>query len=382
MASEIRLLLAAAQDAESRGDRPRAIARLQEAAEFYRSRRMERRAAQMERHIDRLEGRTVQVPLDAIADPHLDDLSEDDHAMTYVLDDGALGDDESLQDDGLGFGDELLDAPSRRLQDDFERGPQRADPAIEAWCSFCCKPKTEVGPLVAGPAGAYICAACIGLSGGLLSVDVPVIAVPEPKRVEPQSRSTFLPAQSRAKAEWERRNPRVALVIGPEGAGKSVFLESVGRVAARPFTRGDGSLTVLDLHSPLWADEEGALTRWLDGDESRRVIVAARGALPKPALVLSGASGDESIYDTAALAESVGATISSNVLSRVDGVLAMPAPDRQGLRALATALLNAKGVELPESALESLLEIAQRSGRSAKELAALIARVPAGAYRQ
>lgn len=42
-----------------------------------------------------------------------------------------------------------------------QRGPSAADPAIDCWCSFCCRPKSEVGPMVAGPAGAFICAGCI-----------------------------------------------------------------------------------------------------------------------------------------------------------------------------------------------------------------------------
>jgi ClpX C4-type zinc finger len=41
-----------------------------------------------------------------------------------------------------------------------ERLPVLADAAHKAWCSFCCRPGTEVGNLVAGPVGAFICRAC------------------------------------------------------------------------------------------------------------------------------------------------------------------------------------------------------------------------------
>ena len=162
MASEIRSLLEADQRAEAQGDRPRAVARLQEAAEFYRSRRMERRAAQMERHIDRLEGRAV----------HLDHFWEDDDAVAHVLEDTPF-ETSAPSDDGLGFGDELLPTGkrARRMESSiFDRGPQPADPAIDAWCSFCCKPKAEVGALIAGPAGAFICASCLSTSANLLAL--------------------------------------------------------------------------------------------------------------------------------------------------------------------------------------------------------------------
>src|SRR5262249_2020594 len=49
----------------------------------------------------------------------------------------------------------------------FERTPTLADPALEAWCSFCCRPSREVGALVAGPSQAYVCRGCGELAGSL-----------------------------------------------------------------------------------------------------------------------------------------------------------------------------------------------------------------------
>jgi len=46
--------------------------------------------------------------------------------------------------------------------------PVLADPAQAAWCSFCCRPGQEVGSLVAGPAGAYICRGCVERAQALL----------------------------------------------------------------------------------------------------------------------------------------------------------------------------------------------------------------------
>jgi hypothetical protein len=49
-----------------------------------------------------------------------------------------------------------------------ERLPVLADAAHKAWCSFCCRPGVEVGNLVAGPVGAFICRACTERALGLL----------------------------------------------------------------------------------------------------------------------------------------------------------------------------------------------------------------------
>lgn len=45
---------------------------------------------------------------------------------------------------------------------------RRATEAVRtrnAYCSFCCKEHTEVGPLVEGPNWVYICYKCIRLCG-------------------------------------------------------------------------------------------------------------------------------------------------------------------------------------------------------------------------
>lgn len=50
----------------------------------------------------------------------------------------------------------------------LERVPVLAEVAQAAWCSFCCRPGGEVGRLVAGPAGAYICRGCVERAKALL----------------------------------------------------------------------------------------------------------------------------------------------------------------------------------------------------------------------
>ncbi|MFY0575538.1 ClpX C4-type zinc finger protein [Cystobacter fuscus] len=104
----------------------------------------------------------------------------------------------------------------------IERGPTRADPALEAWCSFCCRPRTEVGPLVAGPAGAFICAACIGESSSLLGGVTARAASARPRASRPVTQELLGQAEARARLESGlAAGGRRVLVLGPEGSGKS-----------------------------------------------------------------------------------------------------------------------------------------------------------------
>jgi hypothetical protein len=47
---------------------------------------------------------------------------------------------------------------------------QAAATAIQAGCSFCSKPSSEVEKLIAGP-GVYICNVCVGLCNSILSAE-------------------------------------------------------------------------------------------------------------------------------------------------------------------------------------------------------------------
>ncbi|MEW5740515.1 MAG: ClpX C4-type zinc finger protein [Myxococcota bacterium] len=404
--ANFRELLSAAQQAEIRGDKTEAIRLLREAAAAYRDRDMASRALQMLRQIRRLEGASVE------------DLLDEDTVTGVRPAPGVAAGDE------LGFGDSLLPAaaglidsaldevereetdeggsPAPRtwaLSDDEEdeapvsrrrigrtlveqRGPQPADPAIDAWCSFCCRPKVEVGPLVAGPAGAFICAACAQTSSALFAGEAspaPRSTPPAPAIEDPAPRWT-LPSQAAARARLERARPKLALVVGPEGAGKSALLRSLGTPAQPPFERLAGDLVVVDLAEPLSAQDEARLLRWLDEHPQRRAVVGVRGAVPRPVLMLKSESGEEPVYDTAALHDSV-KHLSRAGLSRVDAVVPLDTPDRPALEALARALLEARGVALPDEAVTQLLELAERAGRGAHELAALIARIPPGKYQ-
>jgi hypothetical protein len=189
-----------------------------------------------------------------------------------------------------------------------------------------------------------------------------------------------MPSQAAARARLERARPKLALVVGPEGSGKSALLKSLGPAVRPPFERLAGDVAVIDLDGPLSPQDEARLLRWLDEHPQRRAVVGVRGALPRPALVLRGEAGDEPVYDTATLHETV-KQLSAAGLARVDAVVPLEPPDRPALEALARALLEARGVTLPDEAVAHLLQIAERAGRGAHELAALIARIPRGSYQ-
>src|SRR5262249_24565228 len=119
MASDVREYLRAAQAAEIQGDTVRAIELLRTAAAAYQRAGNHPRAEQMWRPPQGLDARPAK--------------------------------------------------PRRWVDPESAgRGPPLAAPAQAAWCSFCCRPRDEAGPLVAGPAGAFICTACASQASSLL----------------------------------------------------------------------------------------------------------------------------------------------------------------------------------------------------------------------
>jgi hypothetical protein len=143
-----RELLQSAQAAEREGDLARAGALLEQAARIYESTGHDARAAQMRRHVERL-GAIARTGARGVEEP----------ASGGRRNGGPEG---SVE--------EALPGVDRTL---FERTPTLADPTLEAWCSFCCRPSREVGPLVAGPTQAYVCRACVRLAASLLDGPAP-----------------------------------------------------------------------------------------------------------------------------------------------------------------------------------------------------------------
>lgn len=334
--SDIRRLLSDAQDAERRGKKEEAGRLLRVAAAWYRDRQMLRRAGQMLRQARRVEGIEEEAPVE----------------------ESVFGFGEEAEEPELGDGRVLVE----------QRVPQLADPSVDAWCSFCCCPKSEVGPLVAGPAGAYVCAGCVDTASSLLSRE-PAPAVESRGPWEIKAPAFELRSQRRARLRFTRSRARLALVIGPEGTGKSAWLSSLG---SQP------ELRLVELTQPLTPAEETELLRWVEiGGRSAFLVV--RAAVPPPALVLQGEHGDEPLHDTATLVGSV-PHLSARVLARVDGVIPFEPPNPEELVALAQAMADARGVSLPEAALTQLVALALKAQRGAHELATLIARIAPGKY--
>ena len=338
-----------AQDAERRGRKDEAVRLLRIAAAWYRDRQLLRRAGQMLRQARRVEGvEEEEVPGEAV----------------FGFDDPTVG---TAEDEV----DSVAEVREGRVLLE-QRSPQLADPAIDAWCSFCCRPKTEVGPLVAGPAGAYICEGCVGTSSGLLGGNIPMpraASLETSGQWEIKTLAFELTAQRRARSRFTRSRSRLALVIGPEGTGKSAWLQSLG---AQP------DLRHLEVSRALSAAEEEELLSWIEPG-GRSAFLVVRGAVPPPALVLQGEHGDEPLHDTASLVGKV-PFLTGRLLSRVDAVIAFEPALPEELVALAQSLSEARGVSLPEAALTQLVSLALKAQNGAHELVTLIARIPPGKY--
>src|SRR5205823_2789520 len=130
MPDEVREYIRAAQQAELRGDKPQAVELLKKAAAMVRSGGNFQRALHLLRHAQRLNGDQPE-------------LADEIRRLEWLPDKPFLravdGDDDREEEAAL--------APLRELEGRdrkmFDRGPTRADPELAAWCSFCCKPRTE-----------------------------------------------------------------------------------------------------------------------------------------------------------------------------------------------------------------------------------------------
>ena len=203
-----RELLQSAQAAEREGDLARAGALLEQAARIYESTGHDARAAQMRRHVERL-GAVAWTGARGVEEPS--------------------GSGRSGQEDTPGL--EALPGADRAL---FERTPTLADPTLEAWCSFCCRPSREVGALVAGPAHAYVCRGCVELAGALLD-RVPETGGATARAV---SAETDLPTTRRLRAF---DSARLTPVPGPGQTASAAADESAPMPEQKPVSRTVGN---------------------------------------------------------------------------------------------------------------------------------------------
>ncbi|CAM4361495.1 ClpX C4-type zinc finger protein [Corallococcus exiguus] len=280
----------------------------------------------------------------------------------------------------------------RREKRIIERGPTRADPALDAWCSFCCRPRGEVGDLVAGPAGAFICKGCLGESQGLLGDVVAPSPVRKPVVEEPRAGAVEMVGHDEVKTLLERTvqaGARCLLLVGPEGCGKSLFFQTLQRrgqgvlasVDALESTPGTEPLLVEDVDR-LEPRAQAALTAFLANRPARAVVMSARGAVSSLGLWVRGEGGSLPVPTTAGMIEAVQGTVPVSLLERVQVLLPVRRPTVPELVEVArrTLALRQPAVTLTDEVLGAFAAEAVRSPRAGHELQALLSRVYAGSW--
>ena len=159
-----------------------------------------------------------------------------------------------------------------------------------ALCSFCGKSHREVGPLIEGPEGIFICAQCVELCESIIQQEKRkagpaaghIANVPSPREI-----TTFLDyyvvGQEQAKRtlgvavhnHYKRLNSLTAgreeneveleksniLLIGPTGSGKTLLARTLARMLHVPFAIGDA--TTLTEAGYVGEDVENLLLRLL-----------------------------------------------------------------------------------------------------------------------
>ncbi|MBU8898569.1 hypothetical protein KRR26_23440 [Corallococcus sp. M34] len=276
----------------------------------------------------------------------------------------------------------------------IERGPVRAPEEVEAWCSFCCRPRGEVGALVASPAGAFICRACLDESTRLLSE---VTAVPRagtahvaspPVAVAPVRAGQERPFAMIADAL--RAGARCVLLVGLEGSGKSTLLEAFSKsgqgIMATVGSLEEGTsaecLLVEDVDR-LGPASQRALAAFLSKPSRSPVVLSARGIPKSAGWTLRGDAGRLFVPSTAGLSEAVEGRMHLAVLEHVQGFVPLPMPSRADFVEMAKTWLSQRSpaISLSEDVLAAFAAEALRSPRAGHELRALLSRVIAGSWR-
>lgn len=440
MADEVREYVRAAQEAEVRGDVGQAIEHLRKAATLYRTRGNTARALQMLRHARRLDGTRQDI---------IDEINRLEWLPEQPMQNAVSGTVTLEPSDELKAELEKLLKPLDEAEvpgadkQMFERGPTKADPTLSAWCSFCCKPKKEVGELVAGPAGAFVCASCVFESARLLAVplvqgdadgarhDGTTPTVPRgdtrghPDREEPQpakntdtrviasteesvvaaaqrvrpATSFALPFSGQRAAVRQveaalRRGARVVLLMGPEGSGKSAYLAEleargigtrVGTLRRNPPGADARSATVLlvDDFASFSAEERATFAARVAADESLSVILSVRGDAPTDGVTLLSDDGPLVVHSTRSLLSgALQDLFPPTLVELIDAVAVFEPLSVADLRLLAQrfAERRASDLDLSEDVLDALVELAAKSGRGGRELEALIRRIPPGSW--
>jgi hypothetical protein len=254
-----------------------------------------------------------------------------------------------------------------------ERGPTLAAPDQEAWCSFCCKPRAEVGDLVAGPTGSFICSGCVQQSVSFLNVTATSQPTPVPLPIpviggEVVGQDEGIASVQRAL----RQGKKCVLVMGPPGSGKTTFLKQLAKDRV-----GDAE----PARDGVWLVESAPALE--DLESVRTVVLAMTGVLERSLITLRDEDGGQTVlYSSEALVRATGGLLPLEIAERVDAVAVFcPLEDAQ-LHILAMRALQQRGVTLSPGALGSLVRHAAASGRGAHELLAVLRRIPEGAWNE
>gem|GEM_PF-1387998 len=259
----------------------------------------------------------------------------------------------------------------------FDRGPELADASIDAWCSFCCHPTSEVGRLVTGPTGSFICTDCVAQAGASLGAEGGRSAAFSLQPVGRTPETVLFPAHREAVAEIERSiaaGARRILLLGGAGVGKARVLEALRTGDLHGgLPRGAVLLTEQELLArgdakTLRALERGAFILAARGTLHARWTVAGERELPLPT--------------SQELAEATGTRLPFALLEAVEVVVQVRAATEpevlETARRLLTGARPTKGVS--DRLLRALVASAMSSGRPVHELEALIHRLPPGTW--